>query len=581
MRRVVTVIGLVALFLVSGTSALATERIKTFDVVITVREDAKIDVVEVITYDFESDLRHGIFRHIPYIYGRGFRSYRAEISQVLVNDPAGNPYPFSESEASGELVLKIGDPNKTVTGVMTYVIGYTVDGPFLYGKDLDELYWNVTGDWPIELATVTATVVLPRGVSVLQAACYQGYSGDTGYCDRTSSGVGEDGSALYLARALDLVPGEQFSVALAFPKGVIYEPTKREKIERAFIDYWPFLLPVLTLLIGILWWRARGRDPQGLGTTVTEFGPPENISPALAGLVFDERLQPREITADIVQLAVDGYIRIHHIEKKLLVFLSVTDYLIERLREDSPEDPVASELIELVMHKDFRGTALVDGKELSGTLVSRMKTGFAKKVSTYREHLYKLSVERGFFPARPDRVRGAYVGVGAIMMIVGGVLASGVIDSATTLPGLGILASGVIVLVGGNWMPRKTKRGVETKDHLAGFKYYLRVAEKDRIEYHNAPDARPELFDKYLPFAIAFGVEKEWAKQFEGIYTEPPEWYRGHSFTTFSTAAFIDDVGGMCTSVGSAVMPSSSGGSASGGGGSAGGGFGGGGGGSW
>jgi hypothetical protein len=175
-----------ASFLVSGSFALAQfnpdEAIDSFDARVTVSEDGTIEVVERIVYDFGEQERHGIFRVIPYSYQAGTETYTAAISGVLVTDGLGAPLPFNESRDSGELTLKIGDPNRKISGKNTYVINYYVDGPFLFFEDKDELYWNVTGSWPTGIARATVLVDLPKGAPVLSASCYAGKAGARDRC---------------------------------------------------------------------------------------------------------------------------------------------------------------------------------------------------------------------------------------------------------------------------------------------------------------------------------------------------------------------------------------------------------------
>jgi uncharacterized membrane protein len=143
-----------------------------------------------------------------------------------------------------------------------------------------------------------------------------------------------------------------------------------------------------------------------------------------------------------------------------------------------------------------------------------------------------------------------------------------------------VILSGVIVGTFGWFMPRKTPLGAVVKEEIQGFKLFLSVTEEERLKFHNAPAKKPELFEKYLPYAMVLGVEKEWAKQFEGIFTEPPSWYEGN-WTTFSLVNFTSNLSSFSSTASSSMMstPSSGGGGFSGG--SSGGGFGGGGGSSW
>jgi uncharacterized membrane protein len=113
---------------------------------------------------------------------------------------------------------------------------------------------------------------------------------------------------------------------------------------------------------------------------------------------------------------------------------------------------------------------------------------------------------------------------------------------------------------------------------VLGFEEFLSRVEADR---YDRMIKTPEMFEKYLPFAMALGVEKSWVRAFENIYREPPQWYRGPSGHRFHPRTFVNDLGHMSSRAGAvmASAPRSSGGSGFGGGGSSGGGFGGGGGG--
>ena len=144
--------------------------------------------------------------------------------------------------------------------------------------------------------------------------------------------------------------------------------------------------------------------------------------------------------------------------------------------------------------------------------------------------------------------------------------------------------AGAIIIVIGYFMPAKTVVGVEQKRYLLGLREYINIAEKDRIKFHNAPQKSPKHFEALLPFAMVFGLEREWGKQFEGIYTTQPGWYSDSGMAGFNSYLFASSLHDFnsvaATSLSSAPSSASGGGSGFSGGG-AGGGFGGGGGGSW
>lgn len=573
-----------ALF-VSFHTAYAAEAIPSFDARIVVNENATIEVTEQIVYDFGTNERHGIFRKIPYSYQAGDKTYTADISSVLVTDENGAPRPFQESRANGELELKIGDPDKTVTGMHTYTISYIVTGPFLYFDEYDEFYWNVTGYWPQEIQQASVLVDLPRGASVLSAACYQGEDGSKAACDKDERLVNVE-RAGYNASAENLSPREGLTIAVAFPKGVVIELKNQweEPENIPLYSFWPFSIPVLVFGYMLHLWYTRGKDPKGNSAIVTEFSPPLGVGPAVAAAVKSEWVRPKDITAEIVKLAVEGFIKIHRFEEKILLF-SVEDYLLERIGDAIPKDPVGALVLKELFKADFEGTADINGTEKKGVLLSKMRNKFTEEKKNITERVYEESVVQYFFNVRPDTVRTRYI-IGGIFAFFAGMIFLSVFGDNVqgVFFGIGIAISGVLVAIMGNWMPVKTKEGVRVREYLEGFKRYLKVAEKDRIKFHDSPnkvgerERTIELFSTYLPYAMIFGVEDEWADQFGDIFKEAPDWYTSTSDKPFTAGVFAADMHALSENVSTAVAPKSSGSS---GGGSSGGGFGGGGGGSW
>jgi hypothetical protein len=574
-------LGLLVLFVVPVTTS-AVERVPAFDVRLVVENNATVRVTERVVYDFDDEEKHGIFRAIPYSYQAGTATYRADIDDVTVVQEDGEPWLFTESRSNGELRLKIGDPAVKVRGMQTYLISYTVRGPFLYFKEKDELYWNVTGSWSVEIEEATVLVDLPEGASVIDAACYKGLLRERTPCDEALRLTNAE-RAGYSAVAYNIPPEGGFSIAVAFPKGTIAEIRQpwHQGPRSPFVPYLPLAIPILTLSILPYLWYTRGRDPEGRKTIVVEYEPPQGLSPALAGVVYNERIEPQEVSAEILRLAVEGFIRIHRIEKKIMIknipIASRTDHLFERLRdEETPNDPIARLVLERLFQVMYIGTEDIDGRTVSGSLLSKMQNKFVSDYNMIVDTLYEEVYARRYFVERPDKVRQRFVIAGSGCMVAG----FGIMFLAGTslfILGGSVILSGVLIMVGGIFMPAKTRAGVLAKEHVEGFKRYLTIAEKDRLTFHNAPERTPEQFDAFLPYAVALGVEQAWAEQFKGVYTQPPQWYSG-SGSALSATAFVRDVKLLSADIATNTAPRSSGSS---GGGSVGGGFGGGRGGSW
>ncbi len=554
-------------YVVSADSA-----INSFDARISVSKNATIEVTERISYDFGNVKRHGIFRYIPYSYQAGSETYTADISSVIVTDGIGQPLPFNESRDSGTLTIKIGNPNKTISGEHVYVISYIVKGPFLYFDEQDEFYWNVTGEWPVPINKASVLVDLPGGAHVISATCYKGTAGSKEKCDNDEKLVNTE-RAGYNAIANNLNKGEEFTVDVVFPKGtiaVIEKPWKGRSDN--YTKYFIYIIPFLAFVVMFYLWYTRGRDPKGRSSIVTQFEPPKNITPIIAGLVYDEVVDGKDIVAEIIQLAISGYIKIHKIEKEAL-FFTKTDYMFERINNDIPEDEIDALILEKLFQTKFESEEYLNDKKIKGALLSKMKKGFVKDIEKISEKVYGMSVIEKLFPSDPNKIRNKYLYISIAIIIFISFL---VVLSDSEFSFATIFTTAIVFNIFVQIMPVKTKRGVEVKEHLEGLRRYIGIAEKDRIEFHNNPEKTPELFEILLPYAIVFGLEEKWVKEFENIYKKESDWYSGAG--SFGASSFSSDVSGFVSDFGSAVMPTSSG---SGGAGSSGGGFGGGGGGSW
>jgi hypothetical protein len=350
-------------------------------------------------------------------------------------------------------------------------------------------------------------------------------------------------------------------VAVAFPKGSIERPQKKVQEVAGgagFLQYGIFLIPLIALVVMGYLWYTRGRDPRRAHSVVTVFDPPQGVSPAVAGIVYNERIEPREITAEILRLAVEGYLMIHRIEKKVFI-VSVVEYLLESKKDEAPEDPFQAQLLAKLFQPQYLGTEMSNGKEVRGALLSKMHHTFAEDRNELITYLYQEVLDKGYFPERPDAVRKRYFVAGGALFFVGiGVafLLGGVLTQLYFSIAMGIAS--MVVLGVGIWMPVRTEKGVTLRAQLEGYRRYLKVAEKDRIAFHNAPERTSALFEAHLPFAVAFGIEKEWAKQFAGVHMQEPTWHAG--VTTINDAtAFVHEVNTFSSDFISATMPTSSG----------------------
>ncbi len=556
------------------------EKIISFDVTAKIQEDATVDISEKIQYDFGLAEKHGILRNIPYKYKSSIGNHNLRLNNFSVTDENGTKLKYSKSTVGVDVVIKIGDKDKIVTGVKTYVINYKVKNAINFFENDDEFYWNVTGnDWEVNRDIASANIFLPGQIDLekIEFSCYAGPAGDDTPCENKKSG-----NPVYFSQN-DLAPWNGLTIAISFPKGIVHEPTSWEKKLSFLLGNIVVILPFLVLAILLYLWNKYGKDPSGQGTIITQFEAPDNLSPLEVGMIIDERGDNKDISAEIVSLAVRGYLKIGAVEEEGLIKRKPS-FEFTQLK---PSKDLKSEHEKTIM------TALFgkDQENVKPEKVALIGIQYTSKTFDEIRGVDGLVIgeliRKGYFRSNPSFVRGMYILTG-VLIIFFGFFSIGLFLTPA-LAAMSFFISGLIPIIFSKWMPVRTKKGVLAREHILGLENYLQVAEADRIRFHNAPEKSPQIFEKLLPFAMVLGVEKAWAKQFENIYTTSPDWYEGSKLSNFSTLALINNFGDFRSSLKSTVNANTSsssgsasyGGSGSSGGGFSGGGFGGGGGKSW
>jgi uncharacterized membrane protein YgcG len=586
---------LLVLLAVPAWAQSAQEVIHDYTVEIQILPDGDLRITETIDYDFGSELHHGIFRTIPTRYYRDEvydRVYRIE--DVSVTASAGAPSDTEVSQEGTSTVIRIGDSDVEISGRHTYAIAYRVDGALNAFADHDELYWNAIGDeWAVPIERAEVTVVAPQAMQ--RVTCFQGYAGATESCRAE-----QEGATATFSAGRTLQPFEGLSIVVAIPKGAVPEPKpildERWSAGRAFSlnpGTVTTSLAVLVLLGGALFrmWSREGRDRRFLGSPIdqvmgttsgenetvpigegdfeapVEFAPPEGVRPGQIGTLLDERANVIDVTATIVDLAGRGFLLIREIPDRGL--FSKADWTLIRLEKGETELlPYEKQLL----HGLFR-----DGNEVK---VSELKTTFAERLHDVEQSLYKDAMRQKWFRARPDHVRTRWAGRGAFLAVAGGVLTF-VLARWTHwgLVGIPVIIAGVALALMARWMPARTAKGTAMLRRIRGFRRVIATAETHMSRWAEEEN----VFTRYLPYAIVFGLTKKWAKAFEdlGIQPDTSSWYAGSR--AFTAVAFADSIDGFAVTTGGtlASTPAASGSSGFGGGGFSGGGGGGGGGGSW
>ncbi len=539
------------------------QKITQYDVKVKINQDASVEVEERIEYDFEGESRHGIFRTIPVKYKtKKGNNRKIKIKDIDVFDENGNNRKFKISSEGGNKKIKIGDPKKKVDGKQVYLIKYTVKRAINYFNTHDELYWNVVGDqWDIPIEKASAKI---ESLQIERIECFQGVFVSSESCSKKEQLNQKEA----LFEANNIGQGKFFTIVVGVEKGLLYQPSSWLNIRIFFWDNLIWLsIPIVFLVMMVIWYRE-GRDPEGRGVVVAQYEPPQNLSLLEMDLMLNEGISNRAISAEIIQMAINGYLKIKKVKKGS--FLEKEDYLfIKKKRAGNDLDKSQRQII----NKIFSGSK-------SQRKMSDLANKFYKINDDLIERAGKALIKRGYYRESPEKVRENYLAA-ALLVFLGGVAI--VYFTEAVFYGFAIFISAIIIYGFGHFMPRATRKGARLREEILGLKLYLEVAEKDRIKFHNAPAKTPEHFEKLLPYAMLLGVEEEWAEQFKDIYQQNSDWYSDGSgnLSSLALASGLSNFQSKSSSgMLSAPSSASSGGSGFSGGGS-GGGFGGGGGGSW
>jgi hypothetical protein len=548
-------------------AAQRTLNIERFHAQIVVLPGGELRVTENITAQFNGAW-NGIYRTIPVRYETPQHlNYTLQLVVVSATDEAGTPLKYEQESERGYRKIKIWVPN-AVNTTHTVALQYKVANGLRFFDEHDELYWNVTGDaWDVPIGQASAQIVLPTGAQGVRATSFVGASGSRDQ----STGITIAGNGVDIEASRPLGFREGLTVVVGW-NPLITRPTAAAKAGGLLRSNLIFLLPMLALFGMWRVWQQHGRDPERRAIA-TAYEPPENLTPAEVGTLIDHSPDLHDITATLVDLAVRGYLVIEERTDKVLGLFSSTGYTFELKKPRAEWSQLRSHERRILEGVFDRGDRAEDDD---------LKNRFYKDLPGIRNSLFDQLVEAGHYKRRPDSVRGMYV---ALALVSGAAVAGLGIwlnqraGIETTAPAViaGVLtaiAIGAFALA----MPARTVRGARALEQVLGFEDFLRRVESDRFE---RVIKTPELFEKYLPYAMALKVDQNWCRAFKDIYREPPQWYAGGRHDTFSIYALNSSLHRMTAATGAAMTaaPRSSSGSSGFSGGSSGGGFGGGGGG--
>jgi hypothetical protein len=630
--------------LAAAPAAAQSERIISFDSQITVNADGTMQVTETIAVDSEGvDIVHGIYRDFPTRYRDRAGNRYSVLFEIVDLRRDGDSEPYHTEDQNNGVRVYFGSSSYDLSpGPHTYRFTYRTNRQLGFFPDHDELYWNVTGNgWKFPIDVATATVLLPANVrgSVTGLDGYTGYEGEKGaYMAKRD----EDGNPTF--RAEGLAPQQGLSIVVAWPKGLIAEPTVEQKRAWFIADNKPAILGLAGMIVVFLYylmiWGMVGRDPAH-GTIVPLYEPPDNMSPTTIRFIERMGFDQKAFTAGIMGLAAKGFLTIEQDESKT--------YKLARKNPGPSLDALSGDEKSLVRTLFENGSPLVL-KNSNHELLTKARKNLENNLHTTIEKNCFVTNSRYLWPGivlsfltivtMLIKGGGPQIGVALFMSVwltgwsfgvyallssvirawgsvrTEGILGAGQAGFLTlfSLPflagecfGLGMLfwacgAAAFCIIAATislnvlfhHLLKAPTLAGRALMDRIEGFKAFLKAVDADRLQTMVPPNKTPQLFERFLPYALALGVEHAWSEQFSQVLARAataegsgsstgysPSWYSGSSFTSFSASEFTS---GFSSSFSSAISSSSTApgsSSGSGGGGSSGGGGGGGGGGGW
>ncbi len=610
------------LFTCATAQAAAGYTIESLASRIEVTPEGVYQVQEEISMTFLKPL-HGFYRVLPTEYNFNDPSkqdIRVHVMDIRASDT------LSVTRESGYTVIRVGDANRTVTGRQQYRISYLYDIGADRNAGFDEFYFNLAGeDWEVPIAAFAFSVRFPSPVERQSISFSRGVWGTT-----TSRGVTWELSAdgtLLTGSVSQLQPGEALTVRVEMPQGYFLERTDYQAIVARF----NILLYALAVAVAIFLWFRFGRDDDLV--VVTQFSPPEGMTPMDLGYMIDGTLDPRDVTSMIFYWADKGCLSIVEEDKKFS-FVKGRDPIGASTHEKQLfnsffagakkgvvkitdlQGKFFSEYQKLTSSVDryYRGERALSSATsrnmavLSGLLVMIPALGYALACTANYPgplSLIIFAAAIGFalflgiivhFMMRIWHLRKPIGKIFWMLLLVVASLFGGSVLAVFSLmseveigfglvEALKVVATIVPIVFLAILTRKRSAFGQKKLEQILGFREFIDKVEMDKLK--RMIDDDPQFYYHILSFAIVMGLEKKWAKKFASITLEPPSWYMGH-YTVWD-AMFLSSMLNRCNTAlvaSVAVAPKSSpgsrfGGSSFGGGGFSGGGFGGGGGGAW
>lgn len=542
-----------------------------FDTTIDVRADGTLTVTEDQTIAFDGVFTQG-YAVIPLDRVEDITNIRVSEAGQAYQRGSGVPGTFSASVVGGKVEI-LWWFNEAVNETRQFTIQYNVIGGLRVYAEREQLWWRpIDQDFAGDVQAATVTINLPQPVTQdqLSLAWYARGNYPVTYNLVSPAQIQYTASNIQQGDALEARIEYPRMTAATVPAWQRADDAQRAR-EARIAKFRPIASAImlavgLLLLVGgpillLIAWYTRGRDtPVALPIDLLK-APPDNLPPGAVGTLLDERANDRDVIATIADLGNRNVVTIQETERKndLLGLVTGRDFIFRK-------NPNLDEAALAPFEKKLLATIFGAKDEAQ---LSNIKTRFAEQQDDIKEALYAELVSRGYFPGSPQSTRRRWRGIGLGMLavaLVGGFVALAALSALTPLtilPVGALVLIAVLVIAFAGAMPRKTPLGAEAAAKWAAFRRYL-----DDIERYENVEQAKEIFNRYLPYAVAFGLERSWVTKFASVDAPAPDWYGPASWSDWDGSWT-----GPRRHGGAVIIPGGLGGSSHGaGGGSAGGG---------
>ena len=543
--------------------------IKDFKTNIQLNKDSSATITEYITADCgQSRGKHGIYRIVPTKVGRDDQAVKTPVELISITDQNGQAYKYQTTKDSinQTVTWKIGDPHKEVKGENHYQIKYRVSNVIRQQDNFDEFYWNILGAfWDMDIDNFSAWIIFPPEIKA-DSVVIDYYTGQVGQKNKDLANYRWLNNILVFESTKTIPKNNGITISLSFAQNIfipdesaelVGKTTIVEKIISKYLAFFAIanllLLSFLALIAGLIIYLKHGRNPKDKRPVIAEYGPPDNLDPLAVGTIWQDRLLVNKfMTALIISLAVKGVIKIKE---------EIKDHIFYKLTDNPKAENSLSNSEKTLLNELFKdGTTVVKKSELS--------SNFYTKVFNLHHQAVNELKENGYFEKATFKWRNILLIAAIVLMAVS--------------PIAGIILFVFYAITS----HKKTPKGMDALLKIKGLKLYMETAEKHRQQFYE----QENIFDQLLPYAIIFGLTKQWVKKMADIYgpekieTTVATWYVGGNFHLADINDLADSLNNSITQISQSIHNLSGSNWSSGGSygsGSSGGGGGGGGGGGW